>query len=104
MSFATLLIELQYQNSMQCARDLENCANVIRGVSTSDVSGIVSALGASWEGEAANLCIRKTTGLQGDIKKDADDLARTAQVIRTIADNVRRAELTAYNLAHKRRY
>ena len=102
MSIARIYIEIFYQNAMQCARELDACANVIKGISTTDVSEMVSAMNGAWEGEAANICIRKTMGLQGDIRKDADDVARAAQVIRTIAENVRRAESMAVNLAHKR--
>ena len=104
MSIGRKLIELEYQNSYQCARDLENCARIIKSVASNDVGGMISDLNAAWSGDAASVCVRKTSGAQEDSRKDGENIARAATVIRTIADNVRKAEITAYNLTHTRKY
>lgn len=104
MSIARTLIELEYQNSRQCARDLEDCARIIREVALSDVEGMMQELQTAWDGDAADMCIRKMDGAKNDIRRDGESVQRIADAIRRIADNVRRAEITAYNLTHKRKY
>lgn len=104
MSIGKKLIELEYQNSYQCARDLENCARVIKSVASSDIGEMISDISMAWKGDSADVCVRKTVVAQEDVKKDGENIERTAAVIRMIADNVRRAEITAYNLTHIRKY
>ena len=104
MSIVTNLIEMQYQNSMRCANDLENCADVVRSVSLSDVNEIFENINAAWKGEPASTCLSKIMNLHGDILQDAGNIEKTADVVRTIAENVRKAELEAYRIATGRSY
>ena len=104
MDFATRIIELEYQNSIECANELEECSDLIRQVSSVDINDILESLQASWKGDAANACIRKVSGLNTELQKDVGKVEKTASVIRTIAENVRRAELTALSIAANRRY
>ena len=99
MSIVTNLIEMQYQNSMQCVKDLENCAGAVKSVSLSDVNEIFENINAAWKGEPASNCLGKIMNLQGDILQDAQIIEKTADVVKTIADNVRSAELEAYRIA-----
>lgn len=104
MSFAERMIELQYQNSINCAKELENVASVVKGVSTSDLEEIRNSLGSAWEGEAAVKCLQKVGLLQTGVKADGASIDRTAATIRQIAENVRRAERIAYEITHRRKY
>lgn len=104
MSIGRKLIELEYHNSYQCARDLENCARIIKSVASTDVGGLINDINMAWSGEAGAACVRKTSMAQEDIKQDGENIEKTAAVIRAIADNVRKAEITAYNLTHTRKY
>ena len=104
MSLTTYLIEMQYQNSMRCAEDLEKCAEIISKVSASDVNDIFENVKGAWKGEPANTCLRKITNVQGDIGTDGKNIERAAEIVKTIAENVRRAELEAYRIATGRSY
>ena len=104
MSLVKYLIEMQYQNSMQCAEDLEIIAGNVRSVSASDLNDMFGEISEAWKGEPAATCLGKMVNLQGDIIAEARRIARTAEVVKTIADNVKKAEMEAYRIATGRDY
>lgn len=104
MSLVKYLIEMQYQNSMQCAEDLEIVAGNVRSVSTSDLDDMFKEISKSWKGEPAATCLGKMVNLQGDIIAEARRIASTAEVVKTIAENIRKAEIEAYRIATGRDY
>ena len=59
MSLVKYLIEMQYQNSMQCAEDLEIIAGNVRSVSTSDLNDMFGEISKAWKGEPAATCLGK---------------------------------------------
>ena len=104
MSLAKYLIEMQYHNSMQCGDDLEKVAVSVRSVAMSDLNDILEDIRKAWKGDPASTCLGKISSVQVDIMAESNRIARTAGVIKTIADNVRKAEIEAYRIATGRDY
>jgi uncharacterized protein YukE len=97
-------IEMDYRNAMNQARELDQLANRLSTQANMTFPGILSEVSSAWQGENANAYLQKAKKLQPRINKAAGDLRRTAQTIRTVAQNTYRAEKRAYEIAMERVY
>lgn len=98
---SALLINLQYGLTIRLADELCDQAGKIKSTSDSDINGIKNAIAANWKGENSIKYIAKLEILEGKIATNARELDRSGAAIRTMAENIRRSELRAIEIAKR---
>jgi uncharacterized protein YukE len=99
MALSARKIEITFQNAINQARILEECADEMEALVNSNVPDLCSELHSAWQGESAEAYINKLNLCGGNIAKNAQQLRAIAQTIRYAARRFREAELRAIELA-----
>ena len=95
-------IQINFEKTIQQAKELENLANQIDRLCTGRVDDAMGHITATWKGETAEDYHKKCSRLSGNIKGHSSELRKTANVLRNAAENTYRAELLVLELAEKR--
>ena len=83
-------INMNYREAMQQARDLDTLAGRIRSTANQKVEESMQLLSSGWKGNNATEFLRKYSELKRQILESAEEL-------RSIADDIRRAAKIIYN-------
>ncbi|MBQ6376550.1 MAG: WXG100 family type VII secretion target [Lachnospiraceae bacterium] len=85
-------IYIDYQDTINKARELENLAGKLRLAADQKIGGTQTSLAASWTGDSAEAFRTKLAARQTKIRSRAEDLEKTAKALRRAAENMKRAE------------
>lgn len=96
-SYAT--INFNYRKAINQAAKLEDLANDLKRIANRDVEGALDQVAGSWKGDSSRLFLQKGEKAKSDLLRSATQLQNTANAIRKAAENVRRAEIRAKQIA-----
>lgn len=91
-------IDIDYQDTLQKAAQLENLAAELRRVSTRDLLELQSCVGRTWRGSSAELYKKKAKVLSQQVNAQANDLQKLANSLRQAAERYRFLEQMAHNI------
>ena len=95
-------IQFNYSQAIKQASTLESIAKGLDKRANNDLSGILNNVNSAWKSDSAPAYISKGNKVKTDILTTAKNLRAIASSIRTIAKNVRDAELEALRIAQER--
>lgn len=101
---SNLMIQMNYTQALAQADELSRVAVNIKNLSEEDVTRLMKDLGNCWEGENAQNYIGKVDILRANLAKTAGSIEKTANAIRTMAENIYKAEMEAESIADIRTY
>lgn len=96
-SYAT--INFNYRKAINQANRLEDLADELKRIANRDVDGALDQVARSWKGDSSQLFLQKGDKAKNDLLRSASQLQNTANAIRRAAENVRRAEIRAKQIA-----
>ena len=96
-------IQFNYSQAIKQASTLESIAKNLNKRANSDLSGIMRDVSNAWKSDSSPAYIRKGEKVKSDILTSAKNLQAIASSIRTVAKNVRDAELEALRIAEERK-
>jgi len=94
------LLQFDFQKAARQAAELEALAEKMKSLACSRYED--TTLSGAWQGTSADTYMKKAKILQEKMERNADDLRRTAEALRTVAQIVRNAEIRAEELARQR--
>ncbi len=97
-------IEWNYIQAKKQADKLSEQAARLRQLSEEKMEETLNWLAGSWKGDNADAYMHKGDKVRRELCNLAEDLGRTAEVIRSSAERTYRAEMKARELAQKRTY
>ena len=97
-------IMLDYSNAIRQADELDRLARTIEQSHAQEYQAVLNRIQSNWQGDNAEAYYRKAIKLIDELKNNATNLKKTSRAIRTIAENVKRTELTALEIARSRAY
>ena len=104
MAKSAFEIRMDYENAIRQANSLDQIARDLKNTANKDLQDCVSEISRNWTGSNSNAYIRKCDILKSNIVRTAENLSKTADIIRKIAKNTYDAEMNALRLAELRRY
>lgn len=96
-------IEFNYSRAIQQASQIDGVANRLSQAASRDMDGILNELSRAWKSDSAPQYIQKGQKAGNDILDISRQLKKIADAIRTIAKQVRDAELEAGRIANERK-
>lgn len=97
-------IYLEYEKALSQAETLLQLAGELNSSAAGDTKEIAAALGTVWKGESAEAFYAKCSILTQKWSDCASSLTKTAEAVKTIAQNIYNAEMQALRLAETRVY
>ena len=97
-------IELDYQNALNRAAELEGLASQLRSIANDEFAQALENVKNAWQGDNAQKYVQKARKMKPKMIKASDDLKEVASTIRTVAKNTYDAEMKAYEIANERSY
>ena len=97
-------IAFNFERAKQQANELDEIANNLSKLATSDFAGTMQNVSVNWKGENARKYLGKGERLQSDMRSTASSLRSVASEIRTVARRIYDAEMYALALAREREY
>ena len=97
-------ILFNYRQAIRQADRLDEIAGKINKLSTDRMEETLSGLTAAWQSDSSPQYYSKFHQIQEDICTHAENLRKVADTIRTTAEEVKRAELRALEIARRRNY
>ena len=94
-------INFNYERAIQQAERLEVLSVRLKRVAGQDMERLLNATRRTWQSESAPSYLRKGEKVEAEIQAMADELKKTARKIRTIAEQVRAAEMEARRIANE---
>ena len=88
-------IKVDYQDTINKARELENISNSIKNAGTKDISSISEYCSSAWKGDASDAYRKKMEKIKNKIVKRGTDLKKTAQSLEDAAIRYKRIEESA---------
>lgn len=104
MALSEGTITFNYNRAMQQASELDEIANSLSNLTTSDFEGTLQNISVNWKGENARQYLKKGERLQTDMRSTVRSLHSVASEIRTVAKRIYDAEMYALALARAREY
>ena len=86
------MIEINYQDTINKAEQLEDLAFDIKHICQSDIAGITDSCNAVWKGDASSDFQKKLGKLQSQIEKRSKNLESTAGALGKSARRLKQAE------------
>ncbi|MCI9124832.1 MAG: hypothetical protein HFH35_12305 [Eubacterium sp.] len=96
------LIEMDFQNAVKAADELEQIAKNLHTLADSRFQSCLSGIAANWKGENAAAFCKKGSIVGDHILDSASDLRNAAQTLREMARNLYEAEKKNYEIAKNR--
>lgn len=93
-----------YRQAIRQAEKLETIATRLDKLSSNKMENTVGTLRTVWQSDSSPQYYNKVGKVQGDIKSTARNVRKISQAIRDTAENVKRAELRALEIARSRTY
>lgn len=97
-------IQINFRNADSRAEQLDAIAEEMKKIANDSLMQSLERLQGGWQGESADLYVRKGMELVSLINATAKEISAAADSIRQIARNTRDAEQRAYELAQRRDY
>ena len=97
-------IELNYSQAMNAAKRLDEIASSVERTADKKIRDIEVRIRGGWKGKNSELFRSKLLKEAERARKNVKKIRSAANTIRTIAANIRAAELKALELAEKRIY
>lgn len=104
MALSEGTITFNYNRAMQQANELDEIANSLSNLTTSDFEGTLQNISVNWKGENARQYLEKGECLQTDMCSTVCSLHSVASEIRTVAKRIYDAEMYALAIAREREY
>lgn len=101
------MIEMDYQQAVSQAEELERIAVQLKNQAEQNFPGIIENNQSAWQGDNADSYIKKANTLQPRMMRTmrtSENLKSVAQTIRTVSKNPYEAELRAIEIAQERTY
>lgn len=92
------LIELNYQDTINKAEQLEELAAEMKTICSKDIGGANDVCSSIWKGDASTAYQKKLNQIQSKIEKRADTLNSTANSLGGVARRLKQAEDFAKSL------
>lgn len=92
-------IEMDFGKAQKQANNLERIANDMKRLSNVEISETLQKISNSWQGENAELYVRKGSILQDQILDTRKKVLRVANKIQRSAKNIYNAEMEAIKIA-----
>ena len=92
-------INFNYDRAIRQAERLEVLSRRLKKAANEDMERILSAVNRAWKSASAPNYLRKGETVEADLAAMAEDLKKTALKIRTIAEQVREADMEARRIA-----
>lgn len=89
-----MVLYIDYQDTINKARELESLAGKLRLVSDRRIGGTVSSLSSVWTGDSADAYRTKLSARQTKIRMRAGELENAAAALRKAAETMKRVEDT----------
>lgn len=96
-------IYFNYNRAIEQARDLEDISKRLKTAANNTMEDILNDVHVAWKSDSTSQYIKKGQKVEGDIRTTANNLTNIARTIRTIAQRVKDAELTAWRIANERK-
>lgn len=97
-------IEMNYQKAIQQAKKLEDIAENLKRLATSNMEDTLNSIAANWVSTNADRFCAKGHSIQHDVVTNANNILITARNIRKVAKSIYDAEKAAEEIARKRTY
>ena len=104
MATTFLQIEINFNNAMKKADELDSIASDIKTLAASKMEESLQKLAQGWQSDSSAEYISKGSSLESQIEKSAKQLSDIADSIRTCARRTRSAERRALEIAMQRDY
>ena len=101
MAKSAYTIRMDYDKALQQADKLEKMAKELKRTAGSSLDQCLNSVNSAWKSDSSVRYIRKGRRLKEDIERQAGELEKAADVIRTIARNTYNAEMKALQIAQK---
>ena len=85
-------ILFDYAEAEKQAAQLEQLAEKLANLSTSDMEKILSDIDSAWKGDNATSFLQKGSTIQNKINTSAGELKKIAETIRAISNNLHKAD------------
>ena len=95
-------IEMNFSRAKRQAEQLEEAASRLEKIASGSIDEALGTVSGNWEGENADQYLRKAQTIRDKLLTTSGDIKGTAQTVRTIAETIYKAEMTALELALKR--
>lgn len=96
------MIEFDFQKAGSQADQLEQLAKRMKRLAAVDYNNTMQTLACLWQGTSADTYMRKAGRLEEKMEQTANELLQTAEALRIVANQVKKAELQAEELAIQR--
>ncbi len=97
-------IEFEFNRAIENANRLQEIADEIKSLSSSEIESAFETIRAGWEGESSVLFLSKGELLGQKVSEVADDVRKAADSIRRIAKKLYDAEKAVVEIAKSRSY
>ncbi len=95
-------IRMDFARARAEAAKLDDIADGIAGTISGDFDSAVDAINQNWKGDSATAYLHKSEDLREKAERTIKNLRDTAEVIRTIAQNIYDSEMQALEIASLR--
>ncbi len=104
MALSRSTIHFNFQKARQQADRLDEIAQQLTRLTTTEYANAMQNVAANWKGENASAYLSKGSRLQGDMEDTAKSLHHVASEIRAVAKRIYDAEMAALAIAEARKY
>ena len=94
-------INFSYERAIRQAERLETLSMRLKNAARNDMAQMLGAVRRSWQSGSTPTYLRKGEKVEAELQTMAEDLKKTAQKIRTIAEQTRAAEMEARRIANE---
>lgn len=96
-------MEIHFKESMEAVRVLEKLAEFLKKAAEQDFAETMAEIQRGWEGETAELFLKKGGLLHQRLEQSADHLLASAEAVKRAAEKIYQAEQRAAAIARERR-
>ena len=104
MAKSRYAIEMDYKQALEKADELDDIAEDMANLANNSFQETLETLNENWKGDNATKYVNKGVLLQENICSTTGDLQSVAETVRSIAERIYRAEIRAWEVAHRRDY
>ena len=97
-------IEITFNSAIKRAEQLDQCAEDMLRLASSNMETIKGDISMAWQGDSASAYLNKMDLTAANIRKTAKRLQDIASTLRGVAINFRNSELRAIEIAEQRSY
>lgn len=99
MALSEHVINFNYNQAIAKADELDAAAAKLEADAVTEMDSIISGINRNWTGDNAEAYIQKCTKEQAKLNDVATSIRNTANTIRTMAANIKAAEMEALRIA-----